>query len=201
MSEGGHGGPSGAAHSCLLEGGGQHLHADAAGMPLVELGRQMNIVDGGDKYVKPRNVGILFFHECAGEVPARHADRRGDFPERPGRAANSSRRRSMAPYTSRCATPSGISRTASFGRRSSSGRIGRKQPHLQLPLSRYRGIGGQRRLPPKLRDCGSRSRYGSTRMESRSSATRALILPSGSKPSTARRSWPGDTETAVSGSS
>lgn len=42
---------------------GSDLHADAAKMPFVELGRQMNIVDGADEHVKPRNVGILFFHE------------------------------------------------------------------------------------------------------------------------------------------
>ena len=42
---------------------GSALHADAAGMPLVELGRQLNIVDGAAEFVKPRNVGILFFHE------------------------------------------------------------------------------------------------------------------------------------------
>lgn len=32
-------------------------------MTLVELGRQMNIVDGADEFVKPRNVGVLFFHD------------------------------------------------------------------------------------------------------------------------------------------
>lgn len=31
--------------------------------PLVELGRRMNIVDGGDEFVKPRNVGLMFFNE------------------------------------------------------------------------------------------------------------------------------------------
>lgn len=25
--------------------------------------RQMNIVDGADEFLKPRNVGLLFFHE------------------------------------------------------------------------------------------------------------------------------------------
>jgi hypothetical protein len=42
---------------CRRDGsGGSALHADAPGMPLVELGRQMNIVDGADEHVKPRNV-------------------------------------------------------------------------------------------------------------------------------------------------
>lgn len=40
------------------------LFHEAAKMPLVELGRQMIIVDGGDEFVKPRNVGILFFHDA-----------------------------------------------------------------------------------------------------------------------------------------
>jgi ATP-dependent DNA helicase RecG len=39
------------------------LHQQASKMPLVELGRQMNIVDGADEFVKPRNVGVLFFHD------------------------------------------------------------------------------------------------------------------------------------------
>jgi ATP-dependent DNA helicase RecG len=40
------------------------LHREAAKMPLVELGRQMNIVEGGDEFVKPRNVGVLFFNDA-----------------------------------------------------------------------------------------------------------------------------------------
>ena len=42
---------------------GSGLHADAPATPLMELARQMNIVGGGDEFVKPRNVGILFFNE------------------------------------------------------------------------------------------------------------------------------------------
>lgn len=42
---------------------GSELHEDAADMPLIELGRRMNIVDGADEFVKPRNVGVLFFHD------------------------------------------------------------------------------------------------------------------------------------------
>lgn len=42
---------------------GSELHKKASKMPLVELGRQMNIVDGADEFVKPRNVGVLFFHD------------------------------------------------------------------------------------------------------------------------------------------
>jgi ATP-dependent DNA helicase RecG len=42
---------------------GSGLHEDAAGMPLVELGRRMNIVDGADEFARPRNVGVLFFHD------------------------------------------------------------------------------------------------------------------------------------------
>ena len=42
---------------------GSGLYREAAKMPLVQLARQMNIVEGGDEFVKPRNVGILFFNE------------------------------------------------------------------------------------------------------------------------------------------
>ncbi len=42
---------------------GSDLHKEASKMPLVELGRQMNIVEGANEFVKPRNVGILFFHD------------------------------------------------------------------------------------------------------------------------------------------
>lgn len=40
------------------------LYANSARMPLADLGRQLNIVDGGDEFLKPRNVGLLFFHEA-----------------------------------------------------------------------------------------------------------------------------------------
>ncbi len=40
---------------------GSELYASAGRVPLVDLGRQMNIVDGADEHVKPRNVGVLFF--------------------------------------------------------------------------------------------------------------------------------------------
>jgi len=42
---------------------GSELYRDSAKMPLVELARQMNIVEGADENVRPRNVGVLFFHE------------------------------------------------------------------------------------------------------------------------------------------
>jgi ATP-dependent DNA helicase RecG len=42
---------------------GSELYKAASQTPLLELGRQMNIVEGGDEFVKPRNVGILFFHD------------------------------------------------------------------------------------------------------------------------------------------
>jgi ATP-dependent DNA helicase RecG len=42
---------------------GSELHKAASKLPLVELGRQMNILDGADEFVKPRNVGVLFFHD------------------------------------------------------------------------------------------------------------------------------------------
>ena len=42
---------------------GSDLSRVAAQMSLVDLGRQMNIVEGADEFVKPRNVGILFFNE------------------------------------------------------------------------------------------------------------------------------------------
>ncbi len=40
------------------------LYARSAKMPLAELGRQMNVVEGGDEFLKPRNVGLMFFHEA-----------------------------------------------------------------------------------------------------------------------------------------
>ncbi len=40
------------------------LYAPSARMPLADLGRNLNIVDGGDEYLKPRNVGLMFFHEA-----------------------------------------------------------------------------------------------------------------------------------------
>lgn len=40
---------------------GSELYPSAGQVPLVDLGRQMNIVDGADEHVKPRNVGVLFF--------------------------------------------------------------------------------------------------------------------------------------------
>ena len=43
---------------------GSGLYREATKMPLVELGRLMNIVEGGDEFVRPRNVGILFFNDA-----------------------------------------------------------------------------------------------------------------------------------------
>ncbi len=40
---------------------GSELYPSASRVPLVDLGRQMNIIEGADEYVKPRNVGVLFF--------------------------------------------------------------------------------------------------------------------------------------------
>ena len=63
---------------------GSDLSADAAGMPRMELGRQMNIVDGADEHLKPKNVGILFFHdEPAKFLPGAHIDV-VIFPKGPG---------------------------------------------------------------------------------------------------------------------
>ena len=42
---------------------GSELHRDAGKSTLFELGRRMNIVDGADEFAKPRNVGVLFFHD------------------------------------------------------------------------------------------------------------------------------------------
>jgi ATP-dependent DNA helicase RecG len=42
---------------------GSALYGPAGRLPLAELGRRMAIVDGGDEYLKPRNVGLLFFSE------------------------------------------------------------------------------------------------------------------------------------------
>ena len=39
------------------------IYPESAGIPLVELSRQMAIIDGPNEYVKPRNIGILFFNE------------------------------------------------------------------------------------------------------------------------------------------
>jgi ATP-dependent DNA helicase RecG len=42
---------------------GSDLAGQTNQMPLVDLCRQMNIVDGADEFLKPRNVGLLFFNE------------------------------------------------------------------------------------------------------------------------------------------
>lgn len=39
------------------------LYADSARTPLAELARQLEVVDGGKEYLKPRNVGVMFFNE------------------------------------------------------------------------------------------------------------------------------------------
>lgn len=46
-----------------IEEVGSDLLDDARTLPMNELGRQMLIVDGGDEYIKPRNVGLLFFNQ------------------------------------------------------------------------------------------------------------------------------------------
>ena len=44
-------------------------------LPLVDLCRQMNIVDGADEFLKPRNVGLLFFNEDPTRfMPGSHID-------------------------------------------------------------------------------------------------------------------------------
>src|SRR5262249_36621740 len=42
---------------------GSELYQVSGKMSLLDLGRQMNLVEGADEYVKPRNVAILFFNE------------------------------------------------------------------------------------------------------------------------------------------
>lgn len=43
---------------------GSDLHAPGGRMPFPELARRMAIVDGPDEYLRPRNVGLLFFNEA-----------------------------------------------------------------------------------------------------------------------------------------
>ena len=63
---------------------GSDLYRTASKTPMVELGRQMNLVDGADEFVKPRNVGILFFHEEPKKfLPGTHIDV-VIFPQGPG---------------------------------------------------------------------------------------------------------------------
>jgi ATP-dependent DNA helicase RecG len=42
---------------------GSQLADEAPRLPLAELGRRLNIVDGGEEFLRPRNIGVLFFHE------------------------------------------------------------------------------------------------------------------------------------------
>jgi len=42
---------------------GSDLFAEAPKMDFIELCRRMNIVDGPDEFIRPRNVGLLFFNE------------------------------------------------------------------------------------------------------------------------------------------
>jgi ATP-dependent DNA helicase RecG len=63
---------------------GSELYEDSAQMPLLDLCRQMNIVDGADEFVKPRNVGLLFFSEDPTRfIPGAHIDV-VIFPNGPG---------------------------------------------------------------------------------------------------------------------
>jgi ATP-dependent DNA helicase RecG len=96
---------------------GSDLYRDSSKMPLLELARQMNIVEGANENVKPRNVGILFFNEEPKKfLPGSQIDV-VIFPKGPA-AANSSRRASPARSTNRSVTPCGISRTMPSLRRS-----------------------------------------------------------------------------------
>lgn len=63
---------------------GSELYQDSAQMPLLDLCYQMNIVDGADEFVKPRNVGLLFFSEDPTRfIPGAHIDV-VIFPNGPG---------------------------------------------------------------------------------------------------------------------
>jgi len=42
---------------------GSDLYRTVGRLPLVDLGWQMNIIVGANEFVKPRNVGVLFFHD------------------------------------------------------------------------------------------------------------------------------------------
>ena len=42
---------------------GSDLYRMSSRTSLVDLGRRMNIVEGSDEFVKPRNVGVMFFHD------------------------------------------------------------------------------------------------------------------------------------------
>jgi len=54
---------------------GSDLYQEASRMPLVDLCRQMNIVDGSDEFVRPRNVGLLFFNaDPTRFMPGSHID-------------------------------------------------------------------------------------------------------------------------------
>ncbi len=46
-----------------LKRAGSGLHAPASKMPFADLCRRMAIADGSDEFLKPRNVGLLFFHD------------------------------------------------------------------------------------------------------------------------------------------
>jgi ATP-dependent DNA helicase RecG len=39
------------------------LYSPSGKLPLAELGRSMNIVEGSDEFLKPRNVGLMFFND------------------------------------------------------------------------------------------------------------------------------------------
>jgi ATP-dependent DNA helicase RecG len=66
---------------------GSDLARQAAKLPLVELGRQMNVIGGPTEALFPLNVGLLFFHpEPDGFFPATQIDVVW-FPEGPGATA------------------------------------------------------------------------------------------------------------------
>ena len=39
------------------------LYSASGKLPLAELGRSLNIVEGSDEFLKPRNVGLMFFND------------------------------------------------------------------------------------------------------------------------------------------
>jgi len=75
---------------------GSELVEEAGALPMVELARQMQLVDGPDEAVFPRNVGLMFFHEEPWRFfPGMQIDVVW-FPEGPGGRPRPRKERTMA---------------------------------------------------------------------------------------------------------
>jgi ATP-dependent DNA helicase RecG len=68
----------------FLQQVGSDLFADATDMGFITLCRRMSIVDGPDEFVRPKNVGLMFFNEHPGRFFPQAQIDVVHFPDGPG---------------------------------------------------------------------------------------------------------------------